>query len=74
MARVSACFEVDRRDLGLTRMVETGGFARDAASWLTVVRRSGLGAVDEVYQAVLNNTVSSPAEAQLIDLTDSSRR
>jgi len=50
-----------------------GGFARHAASWLTVVRHSGLGAVDDVYQAVLNNTVSSPAEAQLIDLTDGSR-
>jgi hypothetical protein len=49
------CFEVDRRDLGVTRV--------------KVVRHAGFDTVDDVYQAVLNNAVSSPAEAHLINLT-----
>ncbi len=46
-----------------------GSFAGFAASWLTVIRHPGLGAVDDVYQSMLSNAVSSPAEAHLIELT-----
>lgn len=46
-----------------------GDFARDAASWLTVVRHPGLDTVEAVYRSVLGNAVGSPAEAHLIDLT-----
>jgi hypothetical protein len=46
-----------------------GSFVHDAASWLKVVRHAGFDTVDDVYQAVLNNAVSSPAEAHLINLT-----
>jgi Protein of unknown function (DUF2855) len=42
------------------------GFAREAASWLTVVRHPGLDAVEGVYRSLLSNTASSPAEAHLI--------
>jgi hypothetical protein len=42
------------------------GFAREAASWLTVVRHPGLGAVEGVYWSMLSGTASYPAEAHLI--------
>ena len=46
-----------------------GDFARDAASWLKVVCHPGIDAVEAAYRSVLGNTVGSPAEAHLIDLT-----
>lgn len=46
-----------------------GSFASYAASWLTVIRHPGLGAVDDVYQSMLRSAVSSPADAHLIELT-----
>ena len=66
------CFEVDRRDLGVTRLLEAESRpprARDARSWLNVVRHPGLDAVDGLYRSWLSNSVSSPAEAHLIEVT-----
>jgi hypothetical protein len=41
-------------------------FAREAASWLTVVRHPGIDAVAGLYRSMLSGAAGSPAEAHLI--------
>jgi hypothetical protein len=42
------------------------GFAREAASWLTVVRHPGIDAVAALYRSMLGGSAGSPAEAHMI--------
>jgi hypothetical protein len=44
------------------------GFAGAAASWLSIIRHSGLDAVADLYRSMLGQASSSPAEAHLIEM------